>query len=93
MEKDEFEYSYYTANKDIFNILKYNARNNRKNPTMAEDMLWECLRGKQLGYKFRRQHPVNDFIADFICVEKNLVIEVDGGYHTTKEQREADNLR
>ena len=45
-------------------------------------MLWRCLRGEQLGgWKFRRQHPIPPYIADFACIEAKLVVEVDGGQH------------
>ena len=54
----------------------------RRNMTDAERKLWSALRGKQLqGLKFRRQHPYEDFILDFVCLEKKLVVEVDGGQH------------
>lgn len=61
--------------------------------TAAEKILWEELRNKKTGYKFRRQHPIGDYIADFICIEKKLVIEVDGGYHNTMEQMWDDTVR
>jgi leucyl-tRNA synthetase len=70
-----------------------NARINRKQSTEGEAKLWERLRNNQLGYKFRRQHPVEGFITDFACLQKGLIIEVDGGYHNTKEQQEYDALR
>ena len=48
----------------------------------AEQALWHLLRGRQIsGLKFRRQHPVGDYILDFVCLENKLVIEVDGGHH------------
>jgi len=54
----------------------------RKNPTDAERKLWAHLRLRQLGgYKFRRQHSLGPYIVDFICIEKKLIIEVDGGQH------------
>ena len=60
--------------------------------TDAERQLWLALRGKQMaGYKFRRQHPFDDFILDFVCLDKKLVIEVDGGQHS--EQIEANAVR
>jgi len=59
------------------------ARGLRKNPTEAEKRLWNHLRLRQLGgYKFRRQHPLGPYIVDFICLEKRLIIEVDGGQHS-----------
>jgi len=58
------------------------ARALRKRLTEAERLLWRHLRNRELGgWKFKRQYPVGPFIVDFICVEKNLVIEVDGGQH------------
>ena len=58
------------------------ARNLRKNMTDAESLLWRHLRSSQVGgCTFRRQHPIGSFIVDFICIEKNLIIEVDGGQH------------
>ena len=65
--------------------MKYRARALRKNLTDAEKLLWRHLRDRQLdGCKFRRQHPIGKFIVDFVCVEKKLVFEVDGGQHATK---------
>ena len=55
----------------------------RNNPTEAERTLWYHVRRRQLGgYKFRRQHPLGPNIADFVCLEKNLIIEFDGGQHS-----------
>jgi very-short-patch-repair endonuclease len=62
------------------------ARALRQRLTDAEKLLWRHLRNRGLGgWKFRRQYPVGSFIVDFICVEKNLVIEVDGGQHAENE--------
>ncbi len=63
---------------------KYNllARNLRKTQTPQEQKLWNLLRNRQLlGYKFKRQYPVGNYIVDFVCREKKLVIELDGGQH------------
>jgi very-short-patch-repair endonuclease len=55
--------------------------------TDAEIVLWRHLRNRELGgWKFKRQYPVGPFIVDFICVEKNIVIEVDGGQHAENEE-------
>lgn len=63
------------------------AKKLRENETEAEKLLWEKLRDKRLnGIKFRRQHPVNLYIADFYCHKYKLIIEIDGEYHFTKEQ-------
>jgi len=70
------------------------AKNLRKRMTLAERVLWDKLRDHQLGgFKFRRQHPIDWFIADFYCHEKRLVVELDGGIHSTPEQREYDEAR
>ena len=62
------------------------ARALRRRMTDAERLLWRHLRNRELGgWKFRRQYPVGPFIVDFICVEKNVVIEVDGGQHAENE--------
>ncbi|WP_449245250.1 endonuclease domain-containing protein [Desulfobacca acetoxidans] len=58
------------------------ARHLRKNSTDAERLLWFNLRNRRLGaYKFRRQYNVGPFIVDFVCLEKKLIIELDGGQH------------
>jgi very-short-patch-repair endonuclease len=59
-----------------------NARSLRSDMTLAEQKLWQAIRGKQLErYRFRRQHPIGPCIADFACIDKSLVIELDGGQH------------
>ncbi|WP_407354129.1 endonuclease domain-containing protein [Luteimonas sp. R10] len=57
------------------------ARALRRDMTTAECMLWRQLRRRRLGWRFRRQHPIGPYVADFVCVEARLVIEVDGGQH------------
>jgi len=70
------------------------ARKNRENPTEAEGVLWEEIRNNRLAnHKFRRQHPVGNYIADFYCHAKRLVIEIDGAYHLTPEQKQYDEFR
>ena len=83
----------HTADPTLYDVLKMNAENMRKNPTEAEEVLWKALRGKGLDHKFRRQHIIGDYIVDFFCNELNLTIEIDGGYHSTPEQRDADDQR
>ncbi len=64
-----------------------NARRLRKEMTEAERMLWVRISKKQLdGARFRRQHPIGDYIADFYCHELKLVIEVDGRVHETRQE-------
>lgn len=81
------------AASDRYNILKDCAKKNRRNSTTAENVLWQSIRNKQLGVEFRRQHVIGDFIVDFVCLDKMLVIEVDGGYHTERDQLEDDEIR
>ena len=83
----------HTADPSTYKYLKDNAKYNRKNATEAEIVLWEALRDNNIGYKFRRQHIIQNYIIDFFCNELSFCIEVDGGYHYTPEQREADNIR
>jgi very-short-patch-repair endonuclease len=60
-----------------------NARSFRKNPTIAEQRLWDALRNRELGgCKFRRQHPIGSLVLDFFCREKALAIVVDGEIHS-----------
>ena len=82
-----------TADPTLYSMLKEHAEHNRKNPTEAESVLWNCLRSNKLGVKFRQQHVIGEYIADFLCVEKKLIIEVDGGYHSKPEQQKADSSR
>jgi very-short-patch-repair endonuclease len=71
-----------------------NAKKLRENPTRAEELLWLALKNNQLdGYKFRRQHPIIVYIADFYCHRLKLVIEIDGGYHLSKDQQDLDKER
>jgi very-short-patch-repair endonuclease len=61
----------------------------RKNFTDTERLLWRHLRAKQMeGYKFRRQEPIGGYIVDFVCQEKKIVIEVDGGQHLVENEKE-----
>ena len=83
----------HTADSMQYDLLKENAKNNRKNPTEAESVLWDMLKGNNIGYHFRRQHIILDYIVDFICLDKGLVIELDGGYHNNPEQKEYDAQR
>lgn len=76
-----------------YGMLKVFAKENRANMTEAETLLWSLMRRNTLGQKFRRQYVIGDFIVDFICLNKKLVIEVDGGYHAEPRQIEDDSLR
>lgn len=66
----------------------------RKTQTEAEEVMWQNLRNRKvLGFKFRRQHPLDKYIADFYCHEAKLVIEIDGGIHDLPEHQEYDKKR
>ena len=67
-----------------------NASKLREKMTEPEIKLWDYLKTNPLGYKFRRQHPIARYVLDFYCHKLRLSIEVDGGYHLKKEQREKD---
>jgi len=72
-------------------IIFQRAAELRKNMTASEKILWSALRRKQIkGKRFRRQHPIDIFVVDFYCHDSRLVIEVDGGIHQEKEQKEYD---
>ena len=81
------------AASDRYALLKDFAKQNRKNATLAESRLWEQIRNKNLGVEFRRQHIIADFIADFVCLDRMLIIEIDGGYHSERKQIEDDEIR
>ena len=84
---------YKTASPDRYELLRSFARENRKNMTLAECVLWEAIRNGNLGHKFLRQHIIGDYIVDFLCRDKKLIIEVDGGYHAERKQHENDEVR
>ena len=84
---------YKSASPDRYKILKEFARINRLNPTLAEQVLWEHIRAGQIGYRVLRQYVVGDYIVDFLLPEVNLIIEVDGAYHSERLQQEDDDIR
>jgi 5-methyltetrahydrofolate--homocysteine methyltransferase len=90
IEKQTWE----TANPSLNDSLKVKAKQMRNQPTEAEKMLWNILATKGIeGYKFRRQHIIGQYIVDFVCLEKRLIIEVDGSVHNVQKQIEHDKLR
>jgi leucyl-tRNA synthetase len=80
------EQGFETAEKKYWHILKEFSKDNRQNATEAEDLMWQAVRNNQLGFKIRRQHAIGIFITDFVCLDKRLVIEVDGEYHLNNKQ-------
>jgi 5-methyltetrahydrofolate--homocysteine methyltransferase len=86
--------SWETASPILYDVLKENAKEMRNKPTEAEKMLWNVLSNKGIeGFKFRRQHIIGDYIVDFLCLEKRLIIELDGSIHSLPEQIEHDKER
>ncbi|MEE9488121.1 MAG: DUF559 domain-containing protein [Candidatus Brocadiales bacterium] len=70
------------------------AKNLRKRPTDVERLLWKHLWSKRFeGLKFRRQHPIGNYVVDFACLEKQIVIEVDGGQHTIEKNKDEERDR
>lgn len=85
---------YITNDYKQWMFLKDFAYKNRKDSTDAEDAMWQEVRNRKVkGYKFRRQHPIKGYIPDFVCLEKKLIVEIDGGYHNTEEQKKFDEFR
>ncbi|MCZ2458166.1 MAG: dihydropteroate synthase [Chitinophagales bacterium] len=85
---------YMMADPMNYKLLKDFAKKHRFNPTKAEEILWDILKSKQLeGFKFRRQHIIGNYIADFVCLDRSLVIEIDGLIHQLPENKEADEIR
>jgi methylmalonyl-CoA mutase cobalamin-binding domain/chain len=90
----EEKQTWETASPALYDVLKERAKEMRNRPTEAEKMLWNVLSNKGIeDLKFRRQHIIGEYIVDFVCLEKKLVIEVDGGIHDTIEQKEHDQYR
>ena len=77
----------------IHPIILARARELCQPQTPAEATLWQTLKDRKIGYKFRRQHPINRFIIDFYCAEARLLIEVDGVSHLQSEQADYDAVR
>ncbi|MEO8771309.1 MAG: vitamin B12 dependent-methionine synthase activation domain-containing protein [Ferruginibacter sp.] len=85
---------YQWADPITYPLLKEYALQMRNTATKAEEILWDLLKTKQLeGYKFRRQHIIGSYITDLVCLDKRLVIEIDGLIHQLPENKEADEIR
>lgn len=84
----------HSADPVYYGKLKEYAQENRNHPTEAESLLWNVLSSKGLdGVKFRRQHIIGQYIADFACLDKNLVVELDGHHHSLPPVSEDDAIR
>ena len=86
-------YIYQTADTAMYDKLKQYAKENKMFLTDAERALWTILKSKSLGYKFRQQHIIGDYIADFVSLHYHLIIEIDGKYHFKGDQPINDQLR
>jgi very-short-patch-repair endonuclease len=65
----------------------------RKESTPAEHKLWAVLRNDQLGVNFRRQHAIGNYIPDYVCIKKKLIIELDGGQHVEQAEYDAERTK
>lgn len=87
------KYGYTTTDGTTYQLLLEKAKKMRNNPTEAESLLWQILRGNGLKEHFRQQHPICGYIPDFVCLRLRLIIEIDEGYHSEGEQQEQDKIR
>ncbi|WP_337867111.1 methionine synthase [Ignavibacterium sp.] len=92
--RESDKYDWMTADPKVYELLKEFVKQNRSNLTTAEEKMWEILRDRRLeNYKFRRQHIIGKYIADFVCIPKKLVIEIDGLIHQLPVNKESDEIR
>ena len=93
-EGKDGKFGYQWADPSTYKLLKEFAIIHRSSPTPAEEKIWNIIKTKKLeGYKFRRQHIIGSYIIDFVCLDKRLIIEIDGLIHQLPENKEADELR
>jgi very-short-patch-repair endonuclease len=84
---------YITTDSVTYKTLKEFTKLNKRNQTKAEEILWNALRNRKLGYKFRTQHAIDNYVVDFACLMEKCIVEVDGGYHQANEQVKYDKER
>ena len=90
----EKESGYVWADPITYPLLKEFALQHRSSPTQAEEILWNLVKGKKLeGFKFRRQHIIGNYIADLVCLDRRLIIELDGLQHQLPENKQSDETR
>ncbi len=88
------KYVYETADCAYYELLAAYADYNKSHPTEAESIMWDILKSRNVdGHKFRRQHIIKDYIVDFVCLHKKIVIEIDGQYHLQDQQIVKDTSR
>ncbi|MBR2102155.1 MAG: endonuclease domain-containing protein [Prevotella sp.] len=90
---DDVKPGFYTSDPTLYGLLKEFVKENKTKSTPAEMALWKYLRENMMGVHFRRQHIIGPYIADFVCLSKKLVIELDGGYHQLPQQQANDEAR
>ncbi len=91
-EKAGFGYEW--ADPFTYPLLKEYSLQHRNQPTKAEEIIWELVKTKQLeGFKFRRQHIIGQYITDLVCLDRRLIVEIDGLIHQLPENKEADEIR
>jgi very-short-patch-repair endonuclease/ribonuclease HI len=90
---NEKKFVFETAEETSYDLLKQYANENKMFMTDAERLLWNLLKAKGIGYKFRRQHIIGEYIVDFANLHYKLVVEVDGKYHFKGDQPVADDIR
>jgi len=94
MTEDDKPSIAFTSSSDQWKTLKPFARDMRRIPTPAENRLWEQLRNRGISAaKFRRQHAIDGFIVDFVCVEYKVIVELDGTIHDEPAQKTYDEAR
>jgi len=87
-------FGYYTTDKVLFAKLIDFAKSHRSSPTKEEEKVWEIIRNKQINEtKFRRQHIIDKFIVDFVCLDLNLIVEIDGLIHSLEDNIISDEAR
>jgi len=84
---------YFTTNPELWKVLQDKALEMRKNPTEGEKIMWDLLRRNTTEYHFRRQHIIDRFVVDFVCIEKKLILEVDGDIHDYKKAEDQERTK
>ncbi|MEO6584294.1 MAG: vitamin B12 dependent-methionine synthase activation domain-containing protein, partial [Ferruginibacter sp.] len=93
-ERQKASFGYEWADPMTYTLLKEYAEAHRNKPTEAEDKLWSLVKTKKLeGFKFRRQHIIGSYIADLVCLDRRLIVEVDGLIHQLPDNMTSDQIR
>ncbi len=86
-------FGYIKTDPVSYGILKEVRDEMKRKPTIAEERLWKLLKNNQVGHKIRRQHIINRFIVDFVCLSKKIIIEVDGDIHVDQQERDRERTQ